>query len=768
MKIQDVYIFVSSTFLDMVNERNMMMFEVYPVIKNWGKKYGLDIRLVDLRWGITEKQAKELHHTIKLCLEKVNAADPIFVSFLGRRYGWTPSSEDFNSRLIGKDVDEYLSKGTSATELEILQALDNRFFDGKKKECLFFIRDDERIGMPEELKSVFSDDNEDKALELHKRIKEAYPESTFSYYGFFDEKSTITYKEGVSYHPIKYFKNGDRALVDLLIEQIETLIKKNYSLVEKEATEITSNEYLINKYSKSLPVPTIDDALESIIQNVEYRVQGLFLNDGNGKTSAISRFILRHQDLDLTIRFIKYSRISTDYIGLCKSVAEELKERYGIKEEIEDRYDAYVDFINETVAKYHNDKKSVLIIDGIDDGVSTYAEWRLMLDCLMFDKVIFTCSHVHESYIRSSDVVINSIKKEEIIDVINFILKNDAKMLASELVDLIAERSQGSLAKALYIVFYLRKFSIHEELVATIEDLSNKKLLEVLSEVYIKMMDVQSNINLPGMFDSVLIYLAINDSGINIDFLKRYLKFVYYEISPEISNQYPQIDKDKLISDAVEFVKNYAEEFIYEDSNRLYITDYWLKDLVFMSLKESSGVFGLSKIFDMMVSTYLVDIEDEYYLDVVPADFLNIYRQISYFNLNNDGMPFEMFLQPVFLYKCLKLFGVRNSKKLYQAVIQNYRQNPIPRVIFTEDRDYAERSQKADLDFKQLIRFFGDTLYAQTYKFISRIKAENLVDLKTFLAEYIEFANDWKDNEIIKTFYAKAFKLLTEDKHEYH
>ena len=94
----------------MSGERNMMMYEVYPALKKWGNAYGLNINIVDLRWGITEKQAKDLHHTIKLCLQKVNEADPIFISFLGDRYGWPPEEEDFNSKIIGKNIDDYVGK----------------------------------------------------------------------------------------------------------------------------------------------------------------------------------------------------------------------------------------------------------------------------------------------------------------------------------------------------------------------------------------------------------------------------------------------------------------------------------------------------------------------------------------------------------------------------------------------------------------------------------------------------------------------------------
>ena len=124
--------FISSTFEDMKEERNILMLEVLPVVKSWALKHGILFDFIDLRWGITLEQSIDLHHTIKICLQRVRDTDPIFINLLGDRYGWVPLEEDFNQSMFPKDIAPY--RHLSATELEVHQALTNAFYDCPEKQ----------------------------------------------------------------------------------------------------------------------------------------------------------------------------------------------------------------------------------------------------------------------------------------------------------------------------------------------------------------------------------------------------------------------------------------------------------------------------------------------------------------------------------------------------------------------------------------------------------------------------------------------------------
>ena len=83
--MKEIVLFVSSTFSDMIDERELLVRSVFPRVKRFCKEKGLIFRTIDLRWGITQKQADDLKQTIDICLRRVNDSVPLFLSFIGQR-----------------------------------------------------------------------------------------------------------------------------------------------------------------------------------------------------------------------------------------------------------------------------------------------------------------------------------------------------------------------------------------------------------------------------------------------------------------------------------------------------------------------------------------------------------------------------------------------------------------------------------------------------------------------------------------------------------
>ncbi len=81
--------FISSTFLDLQEERDVMVNIVFPRLRRRFRNTGLEIVDVDLRWGVTEEQASR-GETIGLCLAEIERCRPFFIGIVGERYGWVP------------------------------------------------------------------------------------------------------------------------------------------------------------------------------------------------------------------------------------------------------------------------------------------------------------------------------------------------------------------------------------------------------------------------------------------------------------------------------------------------------------------------------------------------------------------------------------------------------------------------------------------------------------------------------------------------------
>jgi tetratricopeptide (TPR) repeat protein len=133
-----IRVFISSTFRDMIEDRNALMTHCWPELRRFCRERQVELVEVDLRWGIAEEQSTR-NETLKLCLEEIKACRPYFIGLLGERYGWVPDDVAFTADL--KEEQPWLNaiKGKSVTELEILHGvLNNPEMAGR---AFFYFRD---------------------------------------------------------------------------------------------------------------------------------------------------------------------------------------------------------------------------------------------------------------------------------------------------------------------------------------------------------------------------------------------------------------------------------------------------------------------------------------------------------------------------------------------------------------------------------------------------------------------------------------------------
>ncbi len=148
-----IRVFVSSTFRDMMEERDLLMTHAWPELRRFCRERQLELVEVDLRWGITEEQSTR-KETLKLCLNEIRACRPFFIGLLGERYGWVPGDDAFTADLNEEQVWLKDLRGKSVTELEILHGVLN---NPEIASCAFFyFRDPKYVNsIPQERRSDF-------------------------------------------------------------------------------------------------------------------------------------------------------------------------------------------------------------------------------------------------------------------------------------------------------------------------------------------------------------------------------------------------------------------------------------------------------------------------------------------------------------------------------------------------------------------------------------------------------------------------------------
>jgi hypothetical protein len=131
-------VFLSSTFLDMQRERDILARLVFPRLRAHLSDRRVVLREVDLRWGVTETMARD-GGAVGVCLDAVAAAFPLIVGLVGGRSGWRPPREvaaRFAS-LLGSEQD----RNGSMTEIELRYAVSLARTRAEAPPVTVFLRD---------------------------------------------------------------------------------------------------------------------------------------------------------------------------------------------------------------------------------------------------------------------------------------------------------------------------------------------------------------------------------------------------------------------------------------------------------------------------------------------------------------------------------------------------------------------------------------------------------------------------------------------------
>ncbi len=133
-----IRVFISSTFRDMIAERDELMTHTWPELRQLCQQRNVELVEVDLRWGISEEQSTR-RETLKLCLDEIRDCRPFFIGLLGERYGWMPGNDAFTADLTEEEPWLKDIHDKSVTELEILHGvLNNPDIAGR---AFFYFRD---------------------------------------------------------------------------------------------------------------------------------------------------------------------------------------------------------------------------------------------------------------------------------------------------------------------------------------------------------------------------------------------------------------------------------------------------------------------------------------------------------------------------------------------------------------------------------------------------------------------------------------------------
>jgi WD40 repeat protein len=186
---ETVHVFVSSTFNDMHAERDYLVKEVFPELRDFCEERKLRLVDIDLRWGVSEADATHNQRVVEVCLQNIDRCRPFFLCFLGQRYGWIPGLGDVSAETLARypGLQAAIVEQRSVTELEVLHAVVAPFVGGTGKlaadQSFFYLREPDYLkdmpAEPAQLRRIYSDEAEEDAqsqaflVERQKKLRAA-------------------------------------------------------------------------------------------------------------------------------------------------------------------------------------------------------------------------------------------------------------------------------------------------------------------------------------------------------------------------------------------------------------------------------------------------------------------------------------------------------------------------------------------------------------------------------------------------------------------
>jgi NACHT domain- and WD repeat-containing protein len=114
-------VFVSSTFWDLVEERNALQHKVFPALASLCEKAGSRFQAIDLRWGVSQEAGLD-QRTARICLEEIERCQrttprPNFIILLGNRYG----SRHLPEQILATEFEQIILQAEELQKAEKVQ-----------------------------------------------------------------------------------------------------------------------------------------------------------------------------------------------------------------------------------------------------------------------------------------------------------------------------------------------------------------------------------------------------------------------------------------------------------------------------------------------------------------------------------------------------------------------------------------------------------------------------------------------------------------------
>ena len=367
-KWRTVRVFISSTFRDMHGERDLLTRFVFPELRARAHARHIQVYEVDLRWGVTEEDARS-HKALEICLSEISRSQ-YFIGLLGQRYGWAPEEYQHPDMPEYDWLKEY-PPGRSITEVEMYHAA---LCDPEKavNKVFFYFR--EPFNVPKEFQQEFESDSKEtreKIEDLKSLIRtsglEVYDGYPCRWLGVVEDKPMVGHLEDFGQRVLHNLWNAiqrDYPEGELGQDSISQTTAIHEAFTESRASTFVGRRALLKQ-------------TQTLVENDGSTLVVVAGKPGSGKSAFMAAFAQYHIESNactspnkVLTHFIGAAPDSTNIASVLTRFCHEMKRRFAVGLEVPEDYADIVKewpyFLKESVSNTGRGSKLLVLLDGLD------------------------------------------------------------------------------------------------------------------------------------------------------------------------------------------------------------------------------------------------------------------------------------------------------------------------------------------------------------------------------------------------------------------
>lgn len=369
--------FVSSTFKDMHNERDLMHKSIIPDLNEDAFQYGESVAIRDLRWGVNTAEEKNVleanKKVLNVCLGEIDACDHCVIVLLGDRYGFEPEEQVVSDVLAERNALSWNHpvKDISITELEIRYGAWKQTESDPTPKMLIYMRELQGEDIPPEYQVDTESEKKEKMSRLKAYVKTLAQNSN---------KNII-----VRNYRVNLKRDGLKEFSEMMKEDLTEMLKpeweKLWTMTDFQREHRRHKAFADLKIQKFVKQETVVNRIKEKLQEEGKNFLAIQGESGSGKSALMAYLSAewRKQNAHVLSLFCGYTPLTCQGLDIIKRIVEfmeEILEEHDPSRssqtwnETED-WDLWRMRMEELAEQYHKMKKEstskmVILIDAID------------------------------------------------------------------------------------------------------------------------------------------------------------------------------------------------------------------------------------------------------------------------------------------------------------------------------------------------------------------------------------------------------------------